>query len=102
MIYKLKSYGVSTKQNSIEKPIDKLPLEGKTFVVTGTLNKLSRTDSEELIRKLGGKVTSSVTRNTDYVVVGESPGSKLESALHLGTDILDEAALLNLLDHPPA
>src|SRR5262249_51240850 len=54
------------------------PLKGKTFVITGTLPSLSREAAEELIRRHGGKVTSSVSKNTDYLVLGENPGSKAE------------------------
>ena len=78
-----------------------LPLDGKTFVVTGTLSGFSRSESESRIKDLGGKVTSSVTKNTDYLVVGESPGSKLAAAERLGTEVLDEARFVELLADPP-
>ncbi|MDN5347170.1 MAG: ligase [Clostridia bacterium] len=73
------------------------PLAGKTFVLTGTLPTLTRQEAEELIMKAGGKVSSSVSRRTDYVVVGEKPGSKYEKARELGIAILDEAGLRRLL-----
>ena len=66
-------------------------------MVTGTLSNLPRREAETRIKNLGGSVTSSVTRKTDYLVVGESPGSKLEAAQRLGTQVLDEAAFLSLL-----
>ena len=72
------------------------PLAGKTLVVTGTLASLSREGARELVESLGGRVTSSVTRKTDYVVVGESPGSKADDARRLGVPVLDEAAFLDL------
>ena len=72
------------------------PLDGKTFVITGTLPELSREQATKLIKRAGGKVTGSVSKNTDYVVAGEAPGSKLAKAEELGTEILDEAALLEL------
>ena len=72
------------------------PLAGKTFVLTGTLPTLTRDTARERIETLGGRVTSAVTRKTDYVVVGEAPGSKAEDARRLGVAILDEAALLEL------
>jgi DNA ligase (NAD+) len=72
------------------------PLAGKTFVITGTLASLSREGARELVESLGGRVTSSVTRKTDYVVVGESPGSKAADAERLRVPVLDEAAFLDL------
>jgi DNA ligase (NAD+) len=72
------------------------PLAGKTFVVTGTLAALSRDDARALIESQGGRVTSSVTRKTDFVVVGEAPGGKADDAHRLGVPILDEAAFLEL------
>ena len=70
---------------------------GKTFVLTGTLPELSREEATKLIRAAGGKVTGSVSKNTDYLVAGDSPGSKLAKAEEVGTEILDEEALLELL-----
>ena len=72
------------------------PLAGKTFVITGTLSSLSRDGARELVESLGGRVTSAVTRKTDYVVVGESPGSKAADAERLRVPVLDEAAFLDL------
>ena len=74
------------------------PLADKTFVLTGTLPDLTREEATERIVGAGGKVTSSVSRKTDYVVAGDSAGSKLAKAERLGTTILDEAGLLALLD----
>lgn len=70
---------------------------GKTFVLTGTLEKLSRDEAKEEIRKRGGTVTESVSKKTDYVVVGAEPGSKATKAKDLGVPILDEAAFLSML-----
>jgi DNA ligase (NAD+) len=72
------------------------PLAGKTLVITGTLASLSREGARELVEALGGRVTSSVTRKTDYVVVGEAPGAKADDARRLGVPVLDEAAFLDL------
>jgi len=73
------------------------PLADKTLVLTGTLPELSREDATQRILAAGGRVTSSVSKKTDYVVAGESPGSKLEKAERLGVSVLDEAGLLGLL-----
>jgi len=72
-------------------------LQGKTFVITGTLESMSRDEAKEKIKNLGGKVSSSVSANTDYVVVGENPGSKYDEAQKLGVKILSEAELTKLL-----
>ncbi len=74
-----------------------LPLSGKTFVLTGTLQKMSRDTAKEEIEKAGGKVTGSVSKKTDYVVLGVDPGSKLEKAKTLGLTILDEEDFSALL-----
>jgi DNA ligase (NAD+) len=73
-------------------------LDGKTFVLTGTLPALTREQATERIVGAGGKVTGSVSKKTDYVVAGDSPGSKLEKAERLGVTVVDEAGLLVLLD----
>ena len=74
------------------------PLSGRTFVLTGTLPDLTREHATERIIAAGGRVTSSVSKKTDYVVAGESPGSKLEKAERLGLAVIDETGLLGLLD----
>ncbi len=73
------------------------PLEDKTFVLTGSLPNLTREEATAMIRRVGGKVTGSVSKSTDYVVAGDSPGSKLAKAEELGTDVIDEAGLRELL-----
>ncbi len=73
------------------------PLEGKTLVLTGTLPELSRDEATAMIKAAGGKVTNSVSKKTNYLVAGESAGTKLARAEELGTEILDEAALRRLL-----
>jgi DNA ligase (NAD+) len=73
------------------------PLDGKTLVVTGTLEGFSRAEAEEAIRAAGGKVAGSVSKKTDYVVAGESAGSKLAKAAELGVAVLDEDGFRRLL-----
>jgi DNA ligase (NAD+) len=73
------------------------PLAGKTIVLTGTLPTLTREEATERILGAGGRVTSSVSKNTDYVAAGDSPGSKLEKAERLGVEVIDEQGLLALL-----
>ncbi|PTR08540.1 DNA ligase (NAD+) [Nitrosospira sp. Nsp5] len=72
-------------------------LGGKTFVLTGTLPNLSREDAKEKIEALGGKVSGSVSRKTDYIVAGADPGSKYDKAVELRITILDETGLLQLM-----
>lgn len=73
------------------------PLAGKTIVITGTLEKLERSEAEKMILRLGGHPSSSVSRKTDFLVVGESAGSKLKKAEELGIKRLNEAEFLELL-----
>ena len=84
----------------VQEAADDLPFSGKSFVVTGTLSGLTRREAEDRIKILGGNVASAVTRKTDYLVAGASPGSKVAAAGRLGTEILDEAAFLELMDQP--
>ena len=88
MIEELKSLGVNTTEP--EKDTSFSPLANKTFVLTGELSTLTRKDAENIILSLGGKTTSSVSKKTDYVVVGENPGSKYDKAVKLGIKIINE------------
>ena len=73
------------------------PLDGLTFVITGTLPALSREEAKERIEQLGGKVSDSISKKTHYLVAGEKAGSKLDKAAKLGVPVLDEAGLLQLI-----
>jgi DNA ligase (NAD+) len=68
-------------------------------VVTGTLKNFSRKEIEDLIHQLGGKAAGSVSRNTDFVIVGEEPGSKLEKARQLGIKTISEEEFLRMIGH---
>ncbi|MBF0120499.1 MAG: NAD-dependent DNA ligase LigA [Desulfobacterales bacterium] len=83
------------EENSHELP--KL-LTGKIFVLTGSLNSISRSQAKKSIEDLGGKVSGSVSRNTDYVVLGDSPGSKLDRAKDLGIKIIDEEEFKKIIE----
>ena len=97
VIEKLAHAGVDPRQEVIAVDPDQLPFLGLSFVITGTLSSLPRREAESRIKALGGSATSSVTRKTDYLVAGESPGSKLDAARRLETEVLDEVAFLELL-----
>ena len=97
LINRLRERGVRFELSESERRAESGPLEGKTFVLTGTLPELSREQATRLIRRAGGKVTGSVSKKTDYVVAGESPGSKLAKAEDLGTEVLDEDGLRKLV-----
>ncbi|MGH7214509.1 MAG: NAD-dependent DNA ligase LigA [Tepidisphaeraceae bacterium] len=88
------SVGIDPKMAKRATDPGKLLLAGQTFVVTGTLEKLDRKGIEDLIVKLGGKASGSVSKKTSFVVAGESAGSKLDKAKELGVDVLSEAEFL--------
>ena len=96
LINDLKNAGLNF--TSEKKETIKSALNGKTFVLTGTLSSFSREEASDRIIKLGGKVTSNVSKNTDYVVAGEKAGSKLSKAEALGIKILNENDFLNMLE----
>jgi DNA ligase (NAD+) len=97
LVEKLKRKGLRLEADEAERRATGGPLEGKTVVLTGTLPELTREEAAALVKAAGGKVTSSVSKKTDYVVAGESPGSKLAKAEKFGTAILDEAGLKKLV-----
>jgi len=93
---KLKRGGVSFP---VEKKIGgSLPLTGRTFVLTGALEKFTREQAKSAIEELGGRVSASVSRKTDYVVVGADPGSKYDKARQLGLEIIEEAEFVELIE----
>lgn len=99
VIEQLRACGVHWDEHG-EKPVlaaAAAPLSGKTFVLTGTLPTMSREEAKERIEALGGKVSGSVSKKTDYVVVGTDPGSKYDKAVSLGVTILDETTLSEML-----
>ncbi len=98
LIDKLREKGLRLALEPAEMRRNGGPLEGKTVVLTGTLADLTREEAAAIIKAAGGRVTNSVSKKTDYVVAGESPGSKLAKAEELGTEILDEDGLRALLD----
>ena len=93
---KVLGFHLETPASTAENPAGGL-FSGKTFVLTGTLPSLKRSDAQELIEAAGGKVSGSVSKKTSYVVAGSEAGSKLSKAEELGVAVLDEAGLLALL-----
>jgi DNA ligase (NAD+) len=98
ILQRLKQLGIQPKSEKVSaKKAEELPLAGKTFVLTGTLPSMTREEATEKIEALGGRVTSSVSRKTDYVLAGAEPGSKFDKAKELGVGIIDEAAFRKML-----
>lgn len=95
LITALQLAGVKMEEESSAGP---KPFLGKTFVLTGSLEGMTRDQAKEAIQRLGGRLTSSVSQKTDYVVVGKDPGSKYEDAKRLGISPLDDAAFRKLLE----
>ena len=95
VIEKLKAFGVNPQ--SVVEVNNHQPLLGKTVVVTGTLNSLSRTEANELIEKNGGKASSSVSKKTSYVLAGSDAGSKLTKAKELGVQVITEEEFFELI-----
>jgi DNA ligase (NAD+) len=96
IVKKMADAGVLLEQARVEPKVGHLT--GKNFVLTGGLERWSRDETQQVIEEAGGKVVSSVSKKTDYVVVGEKPGSKLAKAEALGIPLLNEQALAELLE----
>jgi len=96
LIERLRKAGV-TLQSTVDRRPSTGRLAGKTFVFTGALTEMSREEAEQLVRSLGGKAASSVSKSTDYVVAGAEPGSKYDKAEKLGVKILSEQRFISLL-----
>ena len=96
-IQKLLRNGVTIESYNPQPTTHNPSFVGKTFVITGTLDSMSRDEAKKRIKALGGKTAESVSKNTDYVVIGAEPGSKAKKAEQLGVTILDEGRFLSLL-----
>jgi DNA ligase (NAD+) len=102
VIERLRKLGVHWPEGVIEVASDQ-PLAGLTFVLTGSLESMSRDEAEDALRSLGAKTAGSVSKKTNYVIAGSEAGSKLRKAEELGITVLDEAALRRIVDQrrPP-
>ena len=94
MLDEFKALGLKTENSIIQKSNE---LEGKTFVLTGTLNSMTRDEAGDKIKSMGGKTSSSVSKKTSFVIAGENPGSKLDKAQDLGVIILNEDDFLKMI-----
>jgi DNA ligase (NAD+) len=98
ILQRMSELGIQPKSEKVSaRKVAELPLAGKTFVLTGTLPSMTREEATEKIEALGGHVTGSVSKKTDYVLAGTEPGSKFEKAKELGVKIIDEAAFRKML-----
>jgi len=96
IITELRDRGVHWQDIKVSKSEHK-PLQGMTFVLTGSMDSMTRDEAKDKLQALGAKVSGSVSSKTNYVVAGVDPGSKYDNAIKLGVEILDEASFLKLL-----
>ncbi|OHD65560.1 MAG: hypothetical protein A2176_03160 [Spirochaetes bacterium RBG_13_51_14] len=97
LIHEMISSGLVVEDEKVERTV-KSAVSGKTFVVTGTLARFSRKEAEEIIKKMGGRTAGSLSGRTDFVVAGESPGSKLDRARELGVTVIDEKEFIAMIE----
>jgi DNA ligase (NAD+) len=97
LVERLRRAGINMTSTLTPEASAEGPLSGKTFVLTGTLESLTREEATARIEALGGRVSGSVSRKTSFVVVGADPGTKAEKARTLGVETLDEAAFCRLI-----
>jgi DNA ligase (NAD+) len=101
LIERLRVHGLRMDEGTEFRPQSSGKLAGKTVVLTGRLESLTRSEAQDLLRQAGAKVTSSVSRNTDLVIAGDEPGSKVDRARELGVEIVDEAGFFEMLKEVP-
>lgn len=97
LLEKFRQAGLQFERQKPDKPAGAQPLDGLTFVITGTLPSMSRDEAKALIVANGGKVTGSVSKNTDYLLAGEKAGSKLTKAENIGVSVIGEVDLLSMI-----
>lgn len=103
LVERLREAGVNMERKAEEAPVSaealaESPFAGKSCVFTGTLERLTREEAQEIVERVGGKATSSVSKKTDLVVAGPGAGSKLKKAQELGVEVIDEATFIRMLD----
>ncbi|HQL65761.1 MAG TPA: helix-hairpin-helix domain-containing protein, partial [bacterium] len=96
LIKKLKEAGIVLEQKKVSKKTGKLA--GMKFVITGTLKNFSREEMRTELKKYGARVSDNLSKETDYLIVGENPGSKLEKAKKIGTKIISEEEVLQMIN----
>jgi len=100
LLERLRGAGLPMRSNVVEQPKPEQVFAGKTFVLTGTLDTMTRDEAAGLITERGGRVSSSVSKKTSFVVAGRDPGSKLDKARGLGVSVLDEQQFRSALAQP--
>jgi DNA ligase (NAD+) len=98
VIQELRDLGVHWPVRSVEAPTTGVDLSGQTWVLTGTLESMTRDEASDRLRALGAKVSGSVSAKTTVLVAGPGAGSKLSKAQDLGVTVMDESALMELLE----